>query len=280
MSPARDTAGAAPGGDFLAAMAADARERVTAAYKRGEAARPQQPRRPGRLRRALAAPAGAARLALIAEVKRRSPSKGDLAPDLDAAAQARAYEAAGADAVSVLTQPSRFGGSLQDLVEVCAAVRLPVLRKDFIIDAAQLWEAAAAGAAAVLLIAALLDDRTLRGLLAEAAACGLDALVEVHDEPELRRAVAAGAELVGVNNRDLRTLRVDLATTERLAALAPPGVVLVGESGIASPADAARLAAAGAAAVLVGERLVRAAPGELPGLVAALRLAAPREVAG
>ena len=205
----------APRPDFLAEMAADARRRVAAARERRPLARPAQAGRSGRLRAALAAATlatpldGAAtprRLALIAEVKRRSPSRGDLAPALDAATQARAYEAAGVDAVSVLTQPSHFGGSLDDLRAVVAAVRLPVLRKDFIVDRYQVREAADAGAAAVLLIVAMLDDPTLRDLSAECAACGLDVLVEVHDEDDLRRATGAGATLIGINNRDLRTL--------------------------------------------------------------------------
>jgi len=249
--------------DFLAEMIVGARERVAAARATSPLARPDRPRKCGRLRAALARPragqdgAPAAGLALIAEVKRRSPSKGDIAPGLDAVAQASAYEAAGADAISVLTEPSRFGGSLDDLRAVAATVNLPVLRKDFIVDPFQLWEAEAAGAAAVLLIAAALSDAELKALLDECDACGLDALVEVHDEPELGRALAAGAPLIGINNRNLRTLSVDLSVTEQLAPRVPPGTIVVGESGVTSAADARRLAAAGAHALLVGEALVR-----------------------
>lgn len=262
--------------DFLAAMVAASRERVAQA-RRERPLGPPPDAPAGRLRAALAGPAGVsaagppARLALIAEVKRRSPSKGDIAPGLNAVTQARAYEAAGADAISVLTEPSRFGGSLDDLRAVAPAVSLPVLRKDFLVDAYQIWEAAAAGAAAVLLIVGALDDETLSALLAEARRCGLDALVEVHDEAELARALAAGATIVGVNNRNLRTLTVDLATTERLAPLVPANVLLVSESGITGAAEAQRVAAAGARAILVGEALVRAGLAALPARVRALQ---------
>lgn len=266
--------------DFLAEMVAGARERVAAVRKTAPLARPAGEGDGGRLLPALAAPPardGVARapasLALIAEVKRRSPSKGAIAPDLDAVAQARAYEAAGADAVSVLTEPSRFGGSLEDLRAVTAAVALPVLRKDFIVEPYQIWEAADAGAAAVLLIVAALSDTTLGDLLEECRLCGLDALVEVHDEAEMERALASGARLVGVNNRDLRSLTVDLGATERLAHQVPAHVLLVSESGVADGADARRMALAGARALLVGETLVRAGAGDLPRRVHALRSA-------
>ncbi len=206
-------------GDFLARMVAAARERVAQARAARPLRRPARAAHPGRLRAALEHPR-AGGLAVIAEVKRASPSRGALAPGLDAAAQARAYEQAGADAVSVLTEPTRFAGSLADLEAVARSVAVPVLRKDFIVDPYQVWEAAAAGAAAVLLIVAALDGDELAALLGECAATGLDALVEVHDEDDLLRAELAGARLVGINNRDLRTLAVDLATTERLAPLA------------------------------------------------------------
>jgi indole-3-glycerol phosphate synthase len=281
--------------DFLATMVEQARKRVEQARRerpltRPDAALPGEllptvvvgesgPARPpgGRLAAAIVAasaksegaPAGAT--ALIAEVKRGSPSKGAIAPGLDAAAQALAYAAAGADAVSVLTEPRRFGGSLADLEAVAAAVSLPVLRKDFVVDPYQVWEAATAGAAAVLLIAAALDDRGLALLLGECRLCGLDALVEVHDEAELGRAAAAGAALIGINNRDLRSLTVDLRVTERLAALAPRDVLLVSESGIVTGADARRAARAGAQALLVGETLVRAPHERLAALVAELK---------
>jgi indole-3-glycerol phosphate synthase len=272
--------------DFLDEMLAGARRRVAAARERAPLARPAHVGPPGRLRHALEHPAGGPPrdatpvpplqrpMAVIAEVKRCSPSRGDIAPHLDAVAQARAYAAAGADAISVLTEPTRFGGSLNDLNSVTAAVELPVLRKDFIVDAYQIWEAAAAGAAAVLLIAAALETDVLAAMLAESHACGLDALVEAHDEDDLLRAELAGADLVGVNNRDLRTLTVDLGTTERLAALAPAGTLLVSESGIMTSADARRVLHAGAQAVLVGEALVRTRHDLLPAVLRDMRGAA------
>ena len=264
-----------PGG-FLAEMVAGSRRRVAAARVGGHLKRPETPGDPGRFREALTRPrstpgAPAPQLAVIAEVKRRSPSKGDIAPELDAVAQARAYEAAGADAVSVLTEPTRFGGSLDDLRAVCAAVDLPVLRKDFIVDRGQIWEAAEAGAAAVLLIVAILDDDRLHELLIEALDCGLDPLVEVHDLEETRRACRAGCTLVGINNRDLVTLEVDVATTEYLAPALGPCMFPVSESGISTPADACRAALSGARALLVGETLVRTPTEELPDLIAVLK---------
>jgi indole-3-glycerol phosphate synthase len=198
-------------------------------------------------------------VALIAEVKRRSPSAGEIRGGVAADAVAAAYVAAGAAAVSVLTDGPHFGGSLSDLQAVGVAVAVPLLRKDFVVDALQLHEARAAGASAVLLIARILGDSELSELLSEAAAAGLGALVEVHDEAELGRAVSAGARLIGVNNRDLGTFRTDLSTTERLAPLVPADALLVAESGIRRASDVARLAAAGAAAVLVGEALMRSA---------------------
>jgi indole-3-glycerol phosphate synthase len=261
---------------FLAEMVAGSRRRVASARAGGHLVRPTQTREPGRLREALARPSRAPgnpspQLAVIAEVKRRSPSKGDIAPGLDAAAQARAYRAAGADAVSVLTEPSRFGGSLDDLRTVAAAVDLPVLRKDFIVDRGQVWEAAAAGAAAVLLIVAILSDDRLHDLLIECLDCGLDPLVEVHDLEEARRACRAGCTLVGINNRDLVTLEVDLATTEYLAPALGPCMFPVSESGISTPADACRAALSGARALLVGETLLRTPPEDLPALIASLK---------
>jgi indole-3-glycerol phosphate synthase len=260
-----------PPGDFLATMIDQARARVATARRLRPLARPQRAAAPGRLAGALAAGARGGTLALIAEVKRGSPSRGVIAPDLDAVALARAYEAAGADAVSVLTEPTRFGGSLDDLEAVAAAVRLPVLRKDFVVDAYQVWEAAAVGAAGVLLIAAALPGGALTTLLDECRFCGLDALVEVHDEPDLAAALAAGATLVGVNNRDLRTLAVDRAVTARLAPLVPGGVLLVSESGIRDAADAGFAARVGSRALLVGEALVRAPRERLESLVAELK---------
>ena len=194
---------------------------------------------------------------VIAEVKRRSPSKGDLADIPDPAALARAYAAGGAAAISVLTEERRFGGSLDDLRAVRAAVDTPLLRKDFIVETYQLLEARAAGADLVLLIVAALDGDTLRRLHDEAGELGMTVLVEVHDEPETERAVALGAELVGVNARNLKTLAVDGATFGRLAPLVPEDRVLVAESGITQPADVERFVAEGARVVLVGEALVR-----------------------
>ncbi len=194
---------------------------------------------------------------VIAEVKRRSPSKGDLADIPDPAALAVEYAAGGAAAISVLTEQRRFGGSLDDLRAVRAAVDVPVLRKDFIVTTYQLVEARAAGADLALLIVAALDDDTLRRLHDEARELGLTVLVEVHDEAETERAVALGAELIGVNARNLKTLEVDDTTFGRLAPLIPGDRVLVAESGISGPTDVKRFVAEGAHAVLVGEALVK-----------------------
>ncbi|MSQ41969.1 MAG: indole-3-glycerol phosphate synthase TrpC [Dehalococcoidia bacterium] len=207
-----------------------------------------------------ATPAGA-RLRLIAEVKRASPSRGVFAPDLDAAAQAGEYAAAGAAAVSVLTEPAFFHGSIADLRAARAAFdadpdRPALLRKDFVFDRYQVLEAAAHGADALLLITALLTAPALTELIAFAREQGLEPLVEVHDAPELEHALRCGARVVGFNNRDLRTFAEDLGTTERLAPLAPAGTVLVAESAIKSAQDARRMAAAGVHALLVGEALV------------------------
>lgn len=199
-------------------------------------------------------------LALIAEFKRRSPSGGMLSGGDAAAGVATMYEACGAGAVSVLTDASDFGGSLDDLAAAAHAVAVPVLRKDFLVDTAALYEARSRGAAAALLIVAMLDQAELDALLRAAAGVRLECLVEVHDDDELDRALDAGADLIGINNRDLRTLTTDLAVTERLAPRVPAGVVLVSESGIRSAADVARVAAAGADAVLVGEAFMRTAP--------------------
>lgn len=197
-------------------------------------------------------------LSVIAEVKRRSPSAGPIAPDLDPGLMASEYAAGGAAALSVLTEPSFFGGSLQDLGAAREATGLPVLRKDFVLDPVQVWESRAVGADAVLLIVAILDDGVLQASLAAAAEAGLAALVEVHLADEARRAVDAGAGLIGVNNRDLSTFRVDPARAESIRPLLPPHVVTVAESGISGPAAARRMAAAGFDAVLVGEAAVRA----------------------
>lgn len=196
-------------------------------------------------------------LSLIAEVKRASPSKGALSDIPDPAALAAAYAAGGACAVSVLTEQRRFGGSLDDLDAVRAAVDVPVLRKDFMVTDYQVWEARAHGADLVLLIVAALTDTELCALLARAGELGMTALVEVHDEVETQRAVDAGASVIGVNARNLKTLDIHPDTFSRLRPLIPEGVVTVAESGIAGPDDAAAYAAQGADAVLVGEALVR-----------------------
>jgi indole-3-glycerol phosphate synthase len=193
---------------------------------------------------------------VIAEVKRRSPSKGDLAEIADPAALATAYQHGGAAAVSVLTEVRRFGGSLADLDAVRAAVEIPVLRKDFVVDPYQLLESRAHGADLVLLIVAALPGDQLPGLYDRSLELGLTPLVEVHDEPEAERAVGLGASLVGVNARDLRTLEVDPATFGKLAPVLPDDVVRVAESGIGTPADVRRLVGEGADVVLVGEALV------------------------
>ncbi len=199
---------------------------------------------------------------LIAEIKKASPSLGVICPDFDPVRIARQYEAAGASCLSVLTDVSFFQGSLEYLRAVRAAVELPLLRKDFIIDERQILEAIEWGADAILLIVAILSDDQLSHFHALADAAGLTSLVEVHDEAELDRALRGGARLIGVNNRDLKTFRVDLGTTERLAArmaLADDGRtrLLVAESGIHSRADVDRVRLAGARAILVGESLMK-----------------------
>lgn len=193
---------------------------------------------------------------VIAEVKRSSPSKGALAAIADPAALAADYAAGGASVISVLTERRRFGGSLADLDAVRARVDVPVLRKDFVVDPYQVWEARAHGADLVLLIVAALPQEVLQGLLERVESLGMHSLVEVHDEDELSRALAAGARIVGVNNRDLRTLEVDRDTFARLAPGIPAGRVAVAESGIRGPLDVMAAAEAGAGAVLVGEALV------------------------
>ena len=196
---------------------------------------------------------------VIAECKRRSPSRGILRRDYRPEAIAAAYERNGAAAVSVLTEPTFFDGSLDHLRAVRAAVGIPVLRKDFVVSRYQLLEAAAAGADAVLLIVAALDDADLGALHARATGLGLGVLVEVHDADELDRAARAGATVVGVNNRNLRTLAVDVEASHRLAARMPAGTIGVAESGLRTSADLARLGAAGYRAFLIGETLMTAA---------------------
>jgi indole-3-glycerol phosphate synthase len=218
------------------------------------------PARPGLFRHALMR---SDRVNVIAECKRRSPSRGILRREYDPAGIARAYEAAGAAAVSVLTEPTFFDGSLDHLRDVRRASGIPVLRKDFIVDDYQIWEARAAGADAVLLIVSALGERELTRLHSKAREAGLDVLVEVHDAAELKPALSAGATIVGVNSRSLRTLTVDLEISRRVIDRIPSGVVAVAESGLRTADDIVRLRRAGYAAFLIGEHLMTTPdPGE------------------
>jgi indole-3-glycerol phosphate synthase len=212
-------------------------------------------RPPHAFRDALARPG----ISVIAEHKRRSPSAGAIRPESNVAEIARAYEEGGAAAISVLTEGPHFNGALEDLEEAAQACSLPLLRKDFILDPYQLAEAAAVGASAVLLIVAALDIATLRALSSAADELSLDVLVEVHNAAELELAASIGAELIGVNNRDLRDFSVDPERTFALLEAMPPGAIVVSESGISSSEDLVRLSAAGVDGVLIGERLMRAA---------------------
>lgn len=210
-----------------------------------------------RLRNALTA---SSRPGIIAEFKRSSPSAGIIRGDVDPGELARAYERGGASALSVLTDEEYFGGSLADLVAARAKTSLPILRKDFVVDSAQIFDAAIAGADAILLIAAALDDISLRQLRETTEdELGMDALVEVHTAEELQRATNTGARLIGVNNRDLRTLRVSVETSERLIADAPRDAIMISESGLSGRGDLRRLAALGYRGFLIGESLMRAA---------------------
>jgi indole-3-glycerol phosphate synthase len=249
--------------DILASIAtykrqevADRRSRKSASAIEAAAERADPPRG---FRAALDRKRSPGRLALIAEVKKASPSKGLIRADFDPSTIARAYERGGAACLSVLTDRPSFQGSDQALIQARAATALPCLRKDFMVDPWQITESRALGADAILVILSLAHDSLARDLLSEAARWGMDALVEVHDALEVQRAIALRATLIGINNRDLRTFVTDLATTEALAKEIPVSTLLVTESGIRSSRDVARLARAGASAMLVGETLMRQA---------------------
>lgn len=243
--------------DILARIVARKREEVARLSPIAEECEREAELRAAR-RRGFRAALSARTPAIIAEIKKASPSKGVLSADFDPARIAAMYERGGASALSVLTDESFFQGSLADLQAARASVSLPVLRKDFTISPAQILQAAAHGADAILLIAAILSERELRDFRETAARYGMDALVEAHNEREVESALASGAEIVGVNNRDLTTFEVTLETSLRLAELMPDGVLRVSESGIHTPQDIARLRAAGYSAFLVGERLMKA----------------------
>jgi len=260
--------------DLLLTIVAAARRAAAVRAEHAEARPLPEPARPpqGDLFEASLRTSG---IRIIAECKRRSPSRGVLRRDYDPAAIAAEYERAGAAAISVLTEPSFFSGSLDHLRVVRAAVNLPVLRKDFIVTDFQVIEAAACGADAVLLIVGALEKNQLSSLIARARALKLAALVEIHDRRELEIALDANASIVGVNSRNLRTLEVDLAVFDELAPLIPLNVIAVAESGLRTPADLARLRSARYDAFLIGERLMtEQAPGAA---LAALRTAAERE---
>jgi indole-3-glycerol phosphate synthase len=249
--------------DILASIAAYKREEVRERRARPGAARIEaraaQASPPRGFRDALSRAHAPGRLALIAEIKKASPSKGLIRADFDPLAIARAYEAGGAACLSVLTDGPSFQGDDEALVVAREATSLPCLRKEFLVDAWQVAESRALGADAILVILAMVDDSLAAALMAEARRLGMETLVETHDESEIARAADLGALLIGINNRDLRTFATDLATTERLAPKTPAGALVVTESGIFSPGDAARLERAGARAMLVGESLMRQA---------------------
>jgi indole-3-glycerol phosphate synthase len=248
-------------GDILASIAAYKREEVAERRARsdpGELARRLAAASPPRgFRAALERAHAPGRLALIAEIKKASPSKGLIRADFDPAAIARAYQAGGAACLSVLTDAPSFQGGDENLKIARSVTTLPCLRKDFLVDPWQVGESRALGADAILVILAMVDDSLAADLMAQAARFGMDVLVETHDEREIERAQSLGADLVGINNRDLRTFVTDLSTTATLASKLPVNTLIITESGIFTPTDAARLEQAGARAMLVGESLMR-----------------------
>ena len=245
---------------ILDRIVADKREELTAAKAATPLAEMRRAAGSAPAVRPFGAALTGARVALIAEVKKASPSRGLLRADFDSVSLATEYRDAGAAAISVLTDEKHFQGSLSHLRSVREALPdgPPLLRKDFLFEEYQLYEARSSGADAVLLITAILETSVLQSLIALASSLAMDVLVEVHDEQELERAVAAGGKIIGINNRDLRTFDVDLATTERLAPLAPAGITIVAESGVFLREDVRRLEACGVHAVLIGEALVTA----------------------
>jgi indole-3-glycerol phosphate synthase len=249
--------------DILAKIAAYKRDEVADRKRRRTGAALENAARnassPRGFKRALVNGHAPGKLALIAEIKKASPSKGLIRADFDPPALARNYEAGGASCLSVLTDGPSFQGADPYLIDARAAVSLPCIRKDFLVDPWQVAESRALGADAILVILAMIDDALAADLMSEAERLGMDALVEVHDQAEMARAGQLGATLVGINNRDLKSFIVDLAVTERLAAEAPKDALLVTESGVFTAADAARMEAAGATAMLVGESLMRQA---------------------
>lgn len=249
--------------DILAKIAAYKRDEVTDRKRRRTQAALDSAARnassPRGFKRALAQGHAPGKLSLIAEIKKASPSKGLIRADFDPPALARNYEAGGAACLSVLTDGPSFQGADAYLIDARAATALPCIRKDFLVDPWQVAESRALGADAILVILAMIDDVLAAELMAEARRLGMDALVEVHDEAEMARAGALGSDLVGINNRDLKSFVVDLAVTERLSAQAPKDALLVTESGIFTHDDVVRMEATGAKAMLVGESLMRQA---------------------